>query len=67
LPLIPLLTIALRPLLITLGSWQGRAWVNRVWGMDIRPLLSLLGWRGMLLWVPALVVSGTLLGKSDRA
>ena len=70
--------LRLLPLLITLGGWRLSLALNdvlgchsvgktpeacRVLGWDLQPLLAFGAWWGMLLWVPALFVSGAWLGS----
>lgn len=70
--------LRLLPLLITLGGWWLSLALNDVLGCDavgktpsacmmlgwnVQPLLAFGAWWGMLLWVPALFVSGAWLGS----
>jgi hypothetical protein len=70
--------LSFAPLAVTLGGWQLAVAVNDaldcsaigkspapcpVGGVDLQPVLSFFDWWGMLLWIPALLVSGLLLGQ----
>jgi hypothetical protein len=70
--------LATLPLVVTLGGWRlaliadaalGCNTMGKspspcfVGGADLQPLLSIVAWWGMVLWIPGLVVSGLLVGR----
>ena len=72
------LALAISPVLVALAAWHGAVLVNgslgcrsvgkdplpcHFAGLDLQPALSLFAWWGMLLWVPALLVSGLLVAR----
>lgn len=73
------ITLASLPLLLCLAGWHGSSLVNEMLGctalgkyplpcifvgLNIQPVLAFAWWYGMLLWVPALVISGVLLATA---
>jgi hypothetical protein len=72
------LTASSLPLVVTLGGWKLAVVVNAILGCEsigkdpepcvvsgvhIHPLLDGIAWYGMLLWMPALVVSCLWAGR----
>lgn len=72
------LAIAAAPLLASLVAWHGSGAIAKAlgcialdkrpspciaFGNDVQPILSMLAWWGMLLWIPALIVSGLLVAR----
>src|SRR5437763_1796482 len=69
--------LAALPLVVTLGGWRLALVVNAALscsaigkspspcffrGADLQPVLSVVAWWGMLLWIPGLLLSGLLIG-----
>lgn len=76
------LALSSLPLLVTLGGWKCAVFLNSflgctsigkdpepcmVAGFNIQSGLAFFAWYGLLLWMPALIVSGLLLGKTFAA
>jgi hypothetical protein len=76
--LVPKILLCFMPLAVTLGGWQLAIAVNDALGcdsigksprpclagnLDLQPMLAFVGWWGMLLWMPGLLISGLLLGQ----